>query len=294
MTRSPRLLVGFLLLIGLFGVAASPAAAATTPRRVWNATLGSSRLLGSATLTLYPSFAGTIRVSVQGLTPNVTWASMIYKGTCRSPIALARLPGIRTDDSGNGTKTSSLTVSNGASIWSTANTGSIAIRVSSGTTAYCTKLTYPLATRVEISRYGIDLPIVRQPNAYPYCNVAMYSAVLSQPGEAGPTFIYAHARTGMFLPLLTASQTNAGAMVGTIVRIWTSDSLLHTYQITRVLRHQYTTPSYDPRVETLWLQTSEGPHGTLNKLFLIATPISVTPAGYAESHPTPHIVVCGY
>jgi len=99
--------------------------------------------------------------------------------------------------------------------------------------------------------------VVVQPNGqYPYCNVAMYVSALSQPGEAGPTFIYAHARTGMFLPLLTASQTNAAAMVGTTIRVWNSNSLLFTYRISRVLRFQYTTPSYDPNVEALWLQTS--------------------------------------
>jgi len=153
----------------------------------------------------------------------------------------------------------------------------------------------PGRNALQISRYGINLPIVRQPaGVYPYCNVAMYSTVLSQPGEAGPTFIYAHARAGMFLPLLRASQTNAASMVGTIVRIWTSDSRVHTYRISRVLRHQYTIPSYNANNEILWLQTSEGPHGTRNKLFFLATPISVDLVGYAESHPTPHIVTCGF
>ena len=143
------------------------------------------------------------------------------------------------------------------------------------------------------SLLGIDLPIVHQPaDLYPYCNVAMYSSALSQPGEAGPTFIYAHARVGMFLPLLTASQINASAMLGTTVRIWSSDSRLYTYRISNVLRHQYSTPAYNPAVETLWLQTSEGPHGTRNKLFLVASRVSVENASYAEAHPQPHIVVC--
>ena len=292
MTRSPRLLAGFLLLLGLFSAFATPVAAAT-PKRTWQATLGGSRLLGSATLTLYPSYSGTIRVSIQGLRPSTTYSAMIYRGTCRTPTALARLPGIRSDASGNGSRTTSLTVAHGAAIWTTAANGSIAIRVADGSTAYCRRLTYPLATRVEISRYGIDLPIVRQPSGvYPYCNVAMYSSALSQPGEAGPTFIYAHARVGMFLPLLTASQTNASAMMGMTVRVWTSDSRLYTYRITAVLRHQYYTPPYDSRVETLWLQTSEGPHGTRNKLFLIGSRVAVENAGYSDAHPRAHIVIC--
>jgi hypothetical protein len=294
MRRFPRLFLGVVLLVGLLAVVVSPVSA-VTPRRTWNATIGSSRLLGSATLVLLPSYTGSIRVSVQGLNPSTTYAAMIYKGTCGSPTALVRLPGIRTDSSGNGTRTTSLNLSAGASIWNTARAGSIAIRVASGSTAYCAKLTYPLATRIQIARFGINLPIVAEPNGiYPYCNVAMYMTALSQPGEAGPTFIYAHARTGMFLPLLTASQTNASGMVGMTVQVWTSDSLLHTYRITRVLRFQYSLPAYSSGTEELMLQTSEGPHGTPHKLFLIGTQVSVTNASYADAHPTPHIVVCGF
>src|SRR3954469_14820874 len=99
MKCSSRLLAAFLLLFGLLAIVATPVSAAT-PRRTWNATIGTSRLLGSSTLTLYPSYTGTIRVGVQGLNPSTTYSAMIYKGTCSSPIALVRLPGIRTDDAG--------------------------------------------------------------------------------------------------------------------------------------------------------------------------------------------------
>ena len=292
MTRFPRLLGGLVLLVGLLTITATPVAAAT-PKRVWQATIGSSRVLGAASLTLYPSYTGSARISIRGLNPRTTYQAMIYKGTCARPTALVSLPGIRTDAAGNGLRVTALTAENGVAVWSTAWRGSVAVRIASGTTAYCARLTYPVATRIEIARYGIDLPIVHQPDGlYPYCNVAMYSSTLSQPGEAGPTFIYAHARVGMFLPLLTASQTNASAMVGTIVRVWTSDSRVWTYRIAHVLRHRYSTPAYDPRVETLWLQTSEGPHGTKNKLFLVGTRVSVAASTYADAHPTPHIVVC--
>jgi len=292
-TRFPRLLGVFILLVGFLAFAATPVAAAT-PKRIWQATIGSSRVLGTASLALYPSYVGSVRISIRGLTPRTTWQAMIYKGTCAHPTALVKLPGIRTDGSGNGLRVTALTVANGITVWSTAANGSVAVRIASGTTAYCERLTYPVATRVEIPRYGIDLPIVHQPaGLYPYCNVALYASALSQPGEAGPTFIYAHARTGMFLPLLTASQTNAAGMVGMTVRVWTSDSRLYAYRITRVLRHQYSTPAYDQRVETLWLQTSEGPRGTRNKLFLVGTRVSVAESTYAAAHPTPRLVVCG-
>jgi hypothetical protein len=293
MTRPPKLVLSFALLVGLFVAFATPASAAT-PKRVWTAFIG-SRPLATAQVTLMPNYAGSVRIITNRLKANTTYAAMIYKGTCASPTALVRLPGVRTDADGNAVKTASTTINQGYAIWNTARSGSIAVRLSTGSTAYCAKLSFPTATRVQISRYSIDLPIVAQPSGvYPYCNVAMYSSALSQPGEAGPTFIYAHARTGMFLPLLNASISNAAAMVGTTVRVWASDSTLHTYRISRVLRHQYSIPSYSTTSEILWLQTSEGPHGTKNKLFFLATPVSVEDVSYAESHPTPHVVRCGF
>ncbi len=78
-------------------------------------------------------------------------------------------------------------------------------------------------TRVVIPALQIDLPVVRppnDPNHFPYCNVAEYLAALSRPGQPGTTFIYAHARTGMFLPILTSSDAS---MKGMLVEVYTSD-----------------------------------------------------------------------
>jgi sortase (surface protein transpeptidase) len=245
---------------------------------------------------MYPAYTGSVTVNVEGLKANTTYAAMIYKGTCATPTALVKLAGVRTDGFGNGSKTTSFTRTSGYAIWGTAAHGTVAVRVASGSSRFCGLMSFALATRVQIPKYNIDLPIVAQPSGtYPYCNVAMYASALSQPGEAGPTFIYAHARVGMFLPLLTASKSNNGAaMIGMTVRVWTSDSQLYTYQITRVLRHQYSIPAYDPNSEILWLQTSEGPHGTKNKLFITGRRVSVESASYGDSHPTPHIVRCGF
>ena len=82
-----------------------------------------------------------------------------------------------------------------------------------------------------IPRYDIDLAVVKGPNGYPYCNVAMYMRSLYQPTEPGVTFIYAHARTGMFLPLLNASKKNDGAaMIGKMVYVYTSEvDALHVH-----------------------------------------------------------------
>ena len=86
--------------------------------------------------------------------------------------------------------------------------------------------------------YPSTSPVVRSPNGYPYCNVAMYMRALNQPQEPGVTFIFAHARNGMFLPLLNPSKINNGAaMIGKKVCVWTSNSRLHTYKITQVRRH---------------------------------------------------------
>ncbi|HET7026839.1 MAG TPA: sortase [Candidatus Limnocylindrales bacterium] len=155
-----------------------------------------------------------------------------------------------------------------------------------------------LATRVVVPALGIDLPVVKPPgdeNTYPLCNVAMYIQQLHQPGEAGATYLYAHARTGMFLPLLDESQRNNGKrMIGMLVQVYTSDDQLFLYSISEVRRHVLSLdPAIDERAETLWLQTSEGPHGTPQKLQVVAQPLSSGPADHADAHPTPHPVVCG-
>jgi hypothetical protein len=157
-----------------------------------------------------------------------------------------------------------------------------------------------VATRVVIPALGIDLAVVKPPggsNAYPYCNVAMYlqGSPWRQPGQPGPTYLFAHARTGMFLPLLDQSKANDGAkMIGMLVQVYTSDDQLFLYSITDVRRHVL---SLDRALaethEILYLQTSEGPHGTPQKLQVVAMPLSSGPADHADAHPTPHPVVCG-
>ena len=154
-----------------------------------------------------------------------------------------------------------------------------------------------VATRVVVPALGIDLPIVKPPggpDAYPLCDVAMYIQELSQPGLPGATYLYAHARVGMFLPLLDASNVNDGrAMVGMLVEVYTSDDRLFLYEITDVRRHQLTLDDAAAATDSeLWLQTSEGPKGTPQKLQVIARPLSSGPADPAQAHPEPKPVVC--
>jgi hypothetical protein len=155
-----------------------------------------------------------------------------------------------------------------------------------------------VATRVRIAALKIDLPVVAPPpgdNAYPYCNVAMYLADLSQPGEGRATYLYAHARTGMFLPLLDASLVQSGrAMLGMVVEVWTSDNQRFLYDITDVRRHQTDkNDAVNATTEQLWLQTSEGPKGTVGKLQVIAEPLSQEAADPADAHPVAKPLVCG-
>src|SRR5207253_5583467 len=52
------------------------------------------------------------------------------------------------------------------------------------------------------------------------------------------TYIFAHARTGMFLPLLEGSKVDNGKkMKGMLVQVYTSDDQLFLYSISEVRRH---------------------------------------------------------
>ena len=154
-----------------------------------------------------------------------------------------------------------------------------------------------VATRIVVRRLDIDLPIMLQTDKYglyPLCDVALYIPLLGQPGQSRATYIYAHAREGMFLPLLTASQRNDGArMLGMTVEVYTSDSWLFLYTITEVRRH---TRSLDDAINTtterLFMQTSEGPNGTVPKLQVVADYLSSEPTDPVAAHPAAHPRVC--
>ena len=121
-------------------------------------------------------------------------------------------------------------------------------------------------------------------------------ARLGQPGEGRATYLYAHARTGMFLPLLNASKVSNGQkMRGMIVEVWTSDDQRFLYVITKVKRHVAFDGAVAPAIavttEQLWLQTSEGV-GTQPKLQLIAEPLSQEASNAVDAHPAPKPVNC--
>ena len=176
-----------------------------------------------------------------------------------------------------------------------ASIGPIGPSNSGGLTAY-------IATRVTVPALGIDLPVVTSPpnEQFPLCNVAEYLVLdkpLAFPGLPQATYLYAHARTSMFLPLLTQSQSNNGAaMIGMWVEVYTDDNQRHVYQISQVLRHVSGPAALDKasvaKTDQLWLQTSEGPFESSTKLQVLAQPVGVIAASQADAHPTGKGNVC--
>jgi hypothetical protein len=154
-----------------------------------------------------------------------------------------------------------------------------------------------VATRIVIPAQGIDLPIVSRdlsvpdqgPDRYPPCDVAIYHTAFQQPGQPGSTYIYGHAREGMFLPLLDASARGNGAsLIGDLVQVYTDDNREYVYAITVVKRDATDfalAENAPPGVSQLVVQTSEGPAGTAPKLQILAAPIGVLSATRADSHP---------
>ena len=282
------------VVLGLAGLLASlvvDPASAYSVRRTWTAHLGAN---GTAYLRGYMAGDGSLELKLVGLQPSTTYPIVAYRGSCAAPLVITRLPGAVTDASGAVAKTSAVSTRIMNSVWAYGRTGTIAIRIGTGALARCAALTYPVATRIAIPALKIDLPVVRGPSGYPYCNVAMYLPSLSQPREGGVSFLYAHARVGMFLPLLERSKINNGAsLLGMTIRVWTSNDLLSTYTIVRVRRHVYTLDgAFTAKTEQLWVETSEGPHGTKNKLIVVAKRTGSVPSSHQAANPTAHPKIC--
>jgi hypothetical protein len=115
------------------------------------------------------------------------------------------------------------------------------------------------------------------------------------PGAGGVTYIYAHAREGMFLPILRGSQKTGGrALLGQTVWVWTARNHLYKYRIVRVRRFQHSLDwAYDLPPNSLVLQTSETPYRDGTKVMLVARQVGdPVKATLAESRPTPRPVAC--
>jgi hypothetical protein len=155
-----------------------------------------------------------------------------------------------------------------------------------------------VSTRIVINRLDIDLPVMLQTSdygEYPLCDVALYLPALGQPGQGRATYIYAHAQAGMFLPLLEESKRNDGKrMLGMTVEVYTSDDWKYIYTITEVRRHTLDlNDALAADTERLWLQTSEGPRGTVPKLQVVGDFLSAEKADPKAAHPNARPRICG-
>jgi hypothetical protein len=271
---------------------ASAPASAITLQRTWSARLGSN---GTITLYSFTNGVGSIHYRLTGLRAGATYSVQIRYGTCaRRGVVAASLTSVPTSATGTMARVNNVFSSQMSRIWSAARSTSFVVRIVSGTSIRCGGFSFVKATRVAVSGLGIDLPVVRGPSGYPLCRVAMYSASLAQPREPGVTFIFAHTRTGMFLPLLTRWRINRGSsLIGRTVWVWTSDSYVSYYRITRVrVTTRAMAGAYSLTSERLWLQTSTGPNTTYPKLIVEASRYRTVKTTYAASHPTARPVRC--
>ncbi|MBA2557657.1 MAG: sortase [Chloroflexi bacterium] len=160
-----------------------------------------------------------------------------------------------------------------------------------------------VASRVVVPALDIDLPVVAgdlevpgNAGNYPLCDVAQYLTVYAQPGQVGTTYLYGHAREGMFLPLLEESERQDGqGMLGALIQVYTSDGRVYLYELFEVKRHATDfalANDLEPGEHRLILQTSEGPRGTVPKLQIAARLLNDQPADLEESNPEPAPVAC--
>lgn len=294
--RASPLVAATAVLLAVGHLAAAPADGATV-RRTWSATLGEAGAWGTSTIQGFTTGSGRFTARLAGLGAGGRWTVAIHRGKCPSlGTRVVDLGSATGDGGGSATVTRSLGLAAMNAVWkATWDYNTVALRVASGGTVRCATYDFPRATRVAVAGMGIDLPVKLGPRTGLPCDVAFYIRELSQPGEPGVTLLFAHARTGMFLPLLTASRVNNGAaMIGRTVRVWTSASNVYTYRISQVRRHQTSIQgAFAVKGRVLWLQTSEGPLASSTKLVVVATQVAgPEPATYAESHPRARPISC--
>ena len=285
-------LLAALLLVAMMAV---PAQAATV-HRVFTAAMGTAGGYGTAKITVYTDGSGRVDYALKSLKKGASYRVEVFRKSCGNlGSVVTRIPNITVSSTGTVRSGRTLSQTQMNAIWSANWYSPLALRIVAGTSIKCGNLAFTHATKITLPYLSINLPVVRAPDGYPYCNVAMYMGTLNQPTEPGVTFIMAHARTGMFLPLLTQWQKNKGAnLIGKNVNVYTSNSKVSTYRITWVGTMLSVQSAVSATAEQLWLQTSTGPHGTAAKLVVKAHRISTTNTTYSASHPTPHIVHCGY
>lgn len=300
MRRSAALLLAVLLL----AMAAVPAEAATV-QRVFSAPMGTSGFNGLVKITAYTDGSGHVDYALKNLRKVATYRVEIRRQSCANlgSVVTAITP-VKTGSLGKATLGRSISTTNMSRIWQANWSTMLSVRLVSGTSIRCGNLVFPRASRVTVPAYSIDLPVVRAPSGYPYCNVAMYLSssrkaaqdVFGQPGEGRATYIYAHARDHMFGPIYNLAMVDhtPNKMLGMVIQIYTSWNRLYLYEVRSVRLHITSLDNAMSRgKEEVWLQTSEGPHGTPGKTQVIGRFLSVEDSTKKEAQPKPKPVVCG-
>jgi hypothetical protein len=294
MRRHPRRLIALFIALAMLATLAVSPASALTLQRKWTAKVNGGTN-GAIALRAYTDGSGAVTYNLKNLRKNATYTVQIRKGTCANLGTVVRtLTSVKTTSNGTVARTNLASITSMNRIWPAARTENFVVRIVNGTSARCGKFTLVRSTRIQIPSLSIDMPVIRAPSTYPPCRVGMYLKELFQPTEPGVTFIFAHARTGMFLPLLNKSKINDGAsMIGMTVKVWTSNSYVHYYTIDKVRRHVTTFDGvFGVKDERLWLQTSEGPNFTYPKLIIEGYRYKTAQSTYAAAHPTPRPVSC--
>jgi hypothetical protein len=293
--RRPLVILAALVLAT---VVATPANAATL-HRTFRASVGTNGSSGTTAIAAYTDGTGRVTYDLRNLRKGATYRVEVRKGRCANlGTVVTRLSEVKASSTGRVGTTRSVSVTKTNAIWSANWKNRLAVRFVSGSSIRCGNLNFTVATRVKMPNQdvlgrGIDLAVVRSPNGYPYCNVAMYLPSLNQPTEPGVTFLFAHARKGMFLPLLNEWLKHRGdRMIGLRVYVYTSNNMKHTYQIEKVWKSKTMNGVFKTN-EKLWLQTSTGPNFTYPKLFLQAKRLSSSSVSAAEAKPDYRIVKCG-
>ncbi len=296
--RRPAAFILALLLVGLM---AAPVQAASAPQRVFRASFGTA---GSGTFTYNTDATGKMTWALKGLKKSATYKATVYRGRCSALGKAVTVVGYPTTNA-KGALNVSKVLSNAKTkaVWEANWYKVLSLKIVSGKSVKCGLLNFAHATRVRVPTQGvmgkgIDMAVIRGNAGYPLCNVALYNGALSQPREPSDwaTFIFAHARTGMFLPLLKEWQQNKGSqLIGKLVYVYTSDNKMHTYRIDSLATGLTSQMNkvFSAGYDKVWLQTSTGPNYTYPKLFVKSSWVSTVSVSYAAAHPTPHPKKCG-
>ncbi len=124
------------------------------------------------------------------------------------------------------------------------------------------------ANHVRIARLGIDLAIIEGDGIDAPIGKAAHYPGSGWPGSGSNTYIYAHARVGMFLPLWQVR-------IGDTVELRLVDGTSRSYVVAEILpRVRYDAVQYlqPTKTEQLTLQTSTSYYPTAPKFVVIAVP----------------------